>query len=110
VTDLLDGSPPRAIRLVGDGAPALREGAFRLARDGKSDAELEAALAAQLGRVAVIESDPDRGLLEARLHGATAIAFLPPPHRPQPWPRGAGLVLILYGSATSWIADLPVLA
>lgn len=115
VTDLLDGAAPRDVRLVGDARPAAAPaappaGAFRAPRDGKSDAELEAELAGRLGRIAVVEGDPDRGVLEARLHGATAVAFQPPPRRPRPWPRGAGLVLVLYGSPTSWVADLPALA
>lgn len=111
VTDLLDGAPPRAVRIVShQGQHAIgrpRSGAWRFAREGKSDAELEALLAGMYGRIAVIEGSPDRGILEARLHGATAVAFQPPPHRPQPWPRDAGLVLVLYGNASSWIADLP---
>jgi hypothetical protein len=116
VTDLLDGAAPREVRLVGaalatSAAPAAPPaGAFRAPRDGKSDAELEAELASRLGRIAVLEGDPDRGVLEARLHGATAVAFQPPPHRPRPWPRDAALVLVLYGSPTSWVADLPTLS
>jgi hypothetical protein len=116
VTDLLDGAAPREVRLVGaelatSAAPAAPPaGAFRAPRDGKSDAELEAELASRLGRIAVLEGDPDRGVLEARLHGATAVAFHPPPHRPRPWPRDAALVLVLYGSPISWVADLPTLS
>lgn len=110
VTDLLDGAAPRHIRLVGDAAKPPPAGAFRAPRDGKSDAAIEAELAARLGRLAVLEGDPDRGLLEARLHDATALAFQPPAHRPRPWPRDASLVLVLYGSPTSWVADLPSLA
>jgi hypothetical protein len=121
VTDLLDGAAPREVRLIGDARPPAlatppagdrREspwGAFRAPRDGKSDAEIEAELAGRLGRIAIIEGDPDRGILEARLHGATAVAFQPPAHRPRPWPRDAALILVLYGSPTSWIADLPAL-
>jgi hypothetical protein len=114
VTDILDGAPPRAIRLAGhaSGAPPqpARGGAWRYAREGKSDAELEAFLVSQFGRIAVIEGDPDRAIVEARLRGATAVAFHPPEHRPRPWPRDAGLVLVLYGSPSSWIADLPNLS
>jgi len=115
VADVLDGAAPRHVRLIGDPRPAPRDeaprpGAFRLARDGKSDAELEAELASRLGRIAVIEGDADRGVLEARLHAAAAVAFQPPAHRPRPWPRDATLVLVLYGSPTSWVADLPALA
>lgn len=105
---ILDGAPPTHVRLVGD-AGTRCEGAFRVGREGKSDATLESELATQLGRIAIVEGDPDRAILEARLHGATAVAFAPPEHRPRPWPRGASLVLVLYGSATSWVADLPAL-
>lgn len=117
VTDLLDGARPRAIRLAhgpSSSKPASKpiikpqvSGAWRYAREGKSDIELEAFLAGMFGRIAVIEGDPDRAILEARLRGATAVAFHPPPHKPAPWPRDANLVLVLYGSPSSWIADLP---
>jgi hypothetical protein len=115
VTDLLDGAAPREVRLIeAERSPAALAappaGAFRVPRDGKSDADLAAELAGRLGRIAVVEGDPDRGLLEARLHGAAAVAFQPPAHRPRPWPRDASLVLVLYGSSTSWVADLPALA
>ena len=112
VTDLLDGNPPRAVRLVAGapGASKPRAGAWRFAREGKSDAELETVLAARLGPLAIVHGKPERAILEARLHGATAVAFQPPDHRPHPWPRDAALVLVLYGSPTSWIADLPALA
>ncbi len=109
VTDLLDGATPRTIRIIGGPAGAPHAGAWRVAREGKPDAELEVELAARFGRIAVIDGDGDTALLEARLHGATAVAFHPPDHRPRPWPRDAGLVLVLYGSATSWIADVPSL-
>lgn len=109
VADLLDGNPPRAVRLTAGAPVKPRPGAWRLSREGKSDAELEALLASKLGRIAIVEGKPRRALLEARLHGATAIAFHPPERRPHPWPRDAGLVLVLYGSPTSWIADLPTL-
>lgn len=117
VTDLLDGARPRAIRIASGAAtskPASRpilkphlSGAWRYPREGKSDVELEALLAAAFGKIAIVEGDPDRAILEARLRGATAVAFHPPPHRPAPWPRDANLVLVLYGSPSSWIADLP---
>jgi hypothetical protein len=110
VTDLLDGVPPRAIRLVGSGTSAPRAGAFRVSRDSRSDAEIEAALAGQLGRIAIAEGPLRSALLEARLHGATAIAYSVPTERPRPWPRDAGLVLVLYGTTSSWVADLPALA
>ncbi len=111
VVDLLDGTPPRIARLVGAAPTTPRAGAFRIGRDGRTDAEIEAALTAQLGRLALIDEldDLDDGLLEARIHGATAVAFAAPPHRPRPWPRDAGLVLVLPGSATAWLADLPSL-
>jgi hypothetical protein len=117
VTDLLDGARPRAIRLASAHAtskpaskPVIKpqvSGAWRYAREGKSDTELEAFLASTFGRIAVIEGDPDHAILEARLRGATAVAFHPPSHKPTPWPRDANLVLVLYGSPSSWIADLP---
>jgi len=107
VTDLLDGAKPRAVRVVGHAGGKPRSGAWRYARAGKSDVELETLLAGAFGRIAMIEGDPDRAILEARLRGATAIAFHPPEHKPTPWPRDAGLVLVLYGSPSSWIADLP---
>ena len=111
VTDLLDGVPPRSVRLVGTSSSSKpRSGAWRFSRETKSDAEIETLLAAKLGRIAVVERDPDRALLEARLHNATAVAFAPPERKPHPWPRDAGLVLVLYGSSSSWLADLPTLA
>jgi hypothetical protein len=32
-----------------------------------------------------------------------------PDEKPLPWPRDASLVLVLYGTASSWIADVPAL-
>ncbi len=110
VTDILDGAPPRSIRLVGGGATTPRAGAFRMSRDSRSDAEIESVLAAQLGRIAVVDGPLSSALLEARLHGATAVTLAVPAERPRPWPRDAGLVLVLYGTAASWVADLPALA
>ena len=112
VTDLLDGAPPRLVRLLGGAATAPRAGAARTGRDARTNAEIEAALQAELGRVAILDggdtaADFADGLLEARLHGATAVAFTAPPHLPRPWPRDAGLVLVLPGSASAWTADLP---
>ncbi len=118
VTDLLDGARPRAIRIATGGhattkptsKPVIKPqlaGAWRFPREGKSDTEIEALLAGMFGRIAVIDGDPDCAILEARLRGATAVAFHPPAHKPTPWPRDANLVLVLYGSASSWIADLP---
>jgi hypothetical protein len=110
VSDLLDGAPPRSTRIVGRAARTPRAGAFRMARDSRTDAEIEAALVEQLGRIAVVEGRLDAGLLEARMRGATAIAYSVPPERPRPWPRDAGLVLVLYGTSSSWVADLPTLS
>jgi hypothetical protein len=107
VTDLLDGATPRAIRMVGDGASAAYPGAARLLRAGKADAEIEGELAVQLGRIAVIEGGAAPGLLEARLHGATAVALVPPPSRPAPWPRDAGLIVVAERVAPAWVAALP---
>jgi hypothetical protein len=109
VTDLLDGAPPRHVRLVGSIAATPRPGAFRVARDGRADAQIESELAAQLGRIAVVEGSLRGGLLEARLYGATAVTMRVPDERPSPWPRDAGLVLVLYGAASSWVADVPAL-
>jgi hypothetical protein len=109
VTDLLDGAAPCAVRLAGGAATTPRAGAFRVSRDGRADATIESELAAALGRIAVVEGDLAEGLLEARLHGATAVSFAPPGERPRPWPRGAGLVLVLYGTQSAWVADVPTL-
>lgn len=81
-----------------------------MARDGRTDAEIETQLAEQLGRIGVVEGPLGRALLEARLHGATAIATTVPTERPRPWPRDSGLVLVLYGTQSAWVADLPTLA
>ena len=108
VTDLLDGVPPHAVRLVGAGAVTTpRPGATRLARDGRTDAVIEAALADQLGRIAVIEGGTARAVLEARLQGATCVALVPPLARPRPWPRDAGLVVVADPGAPAWVAALP---
>ncbi|HEY1554471.1 MAG TPA: hypothetical protein VGF94_06520 [Kofleriaceae bacterium] len=107
VTDVLDGAPPRAVRVIGDGPATVRAGAFRVGRDGRGDAEIEAALAAQLGRIALAHGPLADALLEARLRGAPCVAFATPDARPSPWPRDAALVLVLYGSTSSWVADLP---
>jgi hypothetical protein len=106
VTELLDGAPPCAIRIVGGAATTPRAGAFRVSRDGRTDTAIETELATALGRIAVVEGDLAEGLLEARLHGATAVSFAPPGERPRPWPRGAGLVLVLYGTQSAWVADV----
>jgi hypothetical protein len=110
VTDLLDGAPPRTVRLIGGAPGRPRAGAFRVSRDGRSDNVIEADLIQQLGRLAIVEGSLPAALLEARLHGATAICRTVPDTPPRPWPAGAGLVLVLYGSASSWMADLPDLA
>jgi hypothetical protein len=109
VTDLLDGVPPRSIRIVGGGPTTPRAGVWRAARDGRPDIEIEPALADQLGRIAVVEGLLARAVLEARLHGATAVATSVPAERPRPWPRDAGLVFVLYGTSSSWVADVPAL-
>ena len=110
VTDLLDGASPRAIRVVGNAARPLRPGATRLPREGRSDQAIETDLATQLGRIAVIVGAPALGLLEARLHGATAVVLAPPFARPQPWPRDSGLVVVADGGAPAWVAALPAFA
>jgi hypothetical protein len=107
VTDLLDGVAPRAIRMVGGAATTPRPGAVQLPRDGRSDAVIETALATQLGRIAVIEGGAALALLEARLHGATAVALAPPIARPLPWPRDTGLVVVADPVAPAWVAALP---
>ena len=108
VADAIDGAAPREIRLVGGAPTTPRAGAFRVAREGRKDAEIETELVDKLGRIAIVEGALVAGLLEARIHGATAVSFAPPGElRPRPWPQGAGLVLVLYASASAWIADLP---
>jgi hypothetical protein len=107
VTDLLDGVPPRAIRLIGSAGATPRTGAARLPRDGKSDAAIETELAAKLGRIAVIEGSAAHALLEAHLHGVTAVALAPPFARPLPWPRDAGLIVVADPVAPAWVAALP---
>lgn len=106
VTELLDGAAPCAIRLVGGSPTSPREGAFRVSRDGRADAAIETELVTQLGRIAIAVGDLPDALLEARLHGATCVSFAPPGDRPRPWPRGAGLVLVFYGTQSAWIADV----
>ncbi len=110
VTDVLDGVGPRAIRLVGDAALAARPGAFQLDRDGRSDAALEGELADQLGRIGVVEGSAALAVLEARLRGATAVAFSAQLARPEPWPRDAALIVIAAArgeAAAAWVAALP---
>jgi len=107
VTDVLDGVGPRAIRLVGDGTAHARPGAARMARDGRADEVIERELAAQLGRIAVIDGGAPRAVLEARLHGATAVALTAPAVRPLPWPRDAGLIVVTEAGAPAWAAALP---
>jgi hypothetical protein len=93
--------------VVGGAATTPRSGATRLWRDGKSDAAIEAELATSLGRIAVIEGGAARGLLEARLHDATAVALAPPLVRPLPWPRDTGLIVVADPPAPAWVAALP---
>jgi hypothetical protein len=110
VSDLLDGLAPRTVRVVGGAATSPRRGAARFARAGKSDATIEAELATQLGRIAVIHGGAQSGLLEARLYGATAVALAPPASLPQPWPREAGLIVVSDGAiAPHWVNALPEL-
>ena len=112
VTDLLDGAPPRSIRVIGGPATTPRPGVMRFLREGKTDAAIEAELATRLGRIAVIAGSAARGALEARLHGATAVALVAPAARPVPWPREAGLVVVAEGGARepAWVAALPSFA
>jgi hypothetical protein len=111
VTDVLDGAPPREVRMIGSGAATPpRAGVYRVAREARADAAIELELVAQLGRIAVVETSRfAAAVLEARMRGATAVATSVPPELPRPWPRGAGLVLVLYGTATAWVADVPTL-
>jgi hypothetical protein len=107
VTDLLDGVAPRAIRMVGAAAPRPSPGITRLPRDGRDAAAIESELASQLGRIAVVEGRPALAVLEARLHATTAVALVPPPTRPLPWPREAGLIVVADPAAPAWVAALP---
>lgn len=107
VTDLLDGVEPRAIRVVGNGTAFARAGAARLERGGRTDGVIERELARQFGRIAVIEGGAAVALLEARLHGAMAVALAAPPVRPLPWPRDAGLIVVTDTGAPAWTAALP---
>jgi hypothetical protein len=111
VGDILDGAAPREIRIAGGPPMVPREGAWRVGRDRRTDDEIEAALLATLERIAIVEGRLAPALLEARLHGATAVSMLPPGERPRPWPSGAGLVLVVdHGrTASAWIADVPAL-
>jgi|GEM_PF-2055494 len=109
VTDLLDGARPREVRLVGSGPTTPHAGAHRSAREGRTDAEIETELAARFHRIAIVEGALAPALLEARIHGATAVSFVAPTERPRPWPHGAGLVLVLYGTQSAWLADVPAL-
>jgi hypothetical protein len=109
VSDFIDGAAPRRARLVGGAAATPHGGVFRLNREGKSDVEIEGELATRFGRIAVVEGELASAVLESRLHGATAISFATPSERPRPWPNGAGLVLVLHGTTSSWIADVPSL-
>jgi hypothetical protein len=109
VNDLLDGISPRAIRLVGGSAAAApRPGARQHARAG-SNAEIEAALANQLGRIAVIEGNVALAVLEASLHATAALALEAPLTRPMPWPRDASLIVVADPAAPGWVSALPEL-
>ncbi len=111
VTDLLDGAPPRHVRIVGGDVGTPRAGVWRVNRDRRSDGEIESALVGELERIAIVEGALAPGVLEARLRGATAVSMLPPGDQPRPWPDGAGLVLVIeHGrTASAWVADVPVL-
>jgi hypothetical protein len=111
VTDALDGAPPRAIRLVGTAATArVPAGVLRVARAGRTDTAIEAALATQLGGLAVIEGPRAlaRGVVEARLHGVPALAFAAPATPPEPWPDGATLLVVIDDDARApaWLRAL----
>lgn len=106
VTDHLDGIPPRTIRIVGDAPAAWRPGLSRRGRDGQSDAAIETELATKLGRIAVLHGPASRGVLEARMHGATLVALTSPRERPQPWPRDAGLIVVGDADVPAWVAAL----
>ena len=84
-------------------------GAYRVARDSRTDTEIESELVAQLGRIAIVDGSLRAALLASRLYNATAVAFGAAPEKPTPWPRDASLVLVLYGTTSSWVADLPTL-
>jgi len=107
VTELLDGAPPCAIRVLGEPHAPPRYGIVRLSRDGRSDETLATEVAAEVGRIAVIEGDAARGVLEAQLYGATAVALVPPTARPSPWPRDAALIVVADASPPAWVAALP---
>ena len=107
VTAMLDGSPPRAIRVVGSGTATGPRGIVRVARAGRSNEAIETELAVRLGTIAVIDGRVGAGVLEARLHGTTAVALAPPNARPSPWPRDAGLIVVADATAAEWIAALP---
>ncbi len=108
VTAFLDGRPPGAVRIVGGaGTTPLAPGVYRMPRDSKPDAELEADLAARFGALAVVTGDLEPALLDAMLHGAVAAAFSPPATRPARPPSEARLVLVLPSGPTAWLADLP---
>ncbi len=83
VTEFLDGAPPRAIRIVGDGAarPALGPGILRVSRDGRTDDEIGAALARHHGRIAIVDGSYPLGVLEARVRGLRALVRSIAEHR-----------------------------
>ncbi|HEY4179747.1 MAG TPA: hypothetical protein VGM90_23055 [Kofleriaceae bacterium] len=110
ISSLLDGVAPRAVRLVGSSHQQPRAGVFRATRDGRTDAELEAALATQLGRIAVVTGASNTAITEARMLGATALALAAPPSQPSPWPRDAALVVVEGGSVPAWLADAPLIS
>jgi hypothetical protein len=109
IADALDGHPPRAIRVLGDAAVAPPSAAVQVARAGRDDAAIEAALVHQLGRIAVVEGALSAALLEARIHGAVAVALSAPARRPTDWPRETSLVVVTDGAVPAWVAALPTL-
>ena len=108
VARLLDGFPPRAIRIVDRGTKPPASGITRVDRADRSDAAIETALADQLGRVAIVAGSVASGVLEARLVGATAVVLRAPTLAPV-WPRDANVVVIAEHDAPAWLAALPEL-
>ncbi len=102
--NLLDGAAPLTIRIVGGPPTTPRAGLFRIAPDHATEPEL----VAQLGRIAVVHGELATALVEARIHGATAIALDPPAAAPHVR-SGAGLVIVADGELPRWLAAVPPL-
>ena len=100
----LDGRAPGTVRFVGERGPPPRPGLYRLARGTATDVEIEAELAARIGRLAIPLGGLARGLLEARLHGATALVLSSPPALPWPMARDAPVIFVHDGAPPSWLA------